>query len=282
MPDAQQQLRSALDALDRAFAGQEPFPVQGCTHCYAEEDLTELSAPLHLISDGMISAVAGEASNHWDDFPRLFRRLTPRIIRSAVTGRLHVAPNLVASRLLEAGWADWDEPLADALRDVWAAWWRATLATHPGSGPIRDTLSLITVSTDTLRPWLDSWAATRTPAADAHLSDFLHDVMLEYEISDLSLGFYGEYHATDELLDWFLTAVPDRLDATRLGELRALARHLADSPRGESPVAEDGPDPSPASWARRLTWALGRARPTAGGARAVTRTRARSVRRWRW
>ncbi|OSZ56867.1 hypothetical protein OQI_30580 [Streptomyces pharetrae CZA14] len=38
-------------------------------------------------------------------------------------------------------------------------------------------------------------------------------------------------------LDWFLTAVPERLDGTRLGELRALARHLADD-RTEIPLTQ--------------------------------------------
>ncbi|MER7791755.1 hypothetical protein [Streptomyces sp. NPDC097640] len=225
MSHSQQQLTTALDALDRAFAGEEPFPVQGCTYCYGEQDLAELSGPLHLISDDMVTSVAMEVPSHWDDFPRLFRRLTPRIIRPVVTGQFHVDENLIASRLLEAGWTTWDAPLADALRDVWSAWWAATLHTHPSPVSVRETLSLITVATDTLRPWLDLWTATRTPAADAHLADLVDDVMFEFEITDLRMGFYDEYHATPELLDWLLTDVRDRVDDARLDEPYLLAHH---------------------------------------------------------
>lgn len=213
-----QQLLTALDALDRAFASEEPFPVGGCTYCYGEEGLAQLSRPLHLIPDDMVSAAAGEVPSHWDDFPRLYRRLVPRIIRPLVAGQFHGSSELIASRLVEAGWSSWDAPLANALRNVWTAWWQATLHTHPSPVTIRDTLSLITVATDSLRPWLDIWTATRTPAADAHLADLMADVLFEYEITDLSLGFYNEYHATAELVEWLLTDVRDRVTDSRLDD----------------------------------------------------------------
>ncbi|WP_405899839.1 hypothetical protein OG242_22325 [Streptomyces sp. NBC_00727] len=226
-----EQLMTALDALDRAFAAESPFPVTGCTYCYAEQDLAELSGPLRLISEDLVASVAAEVPDHWDDFPRLYRRLAPRIVRLLVTGRLHVDEELIASRLVQAGWTTWEPPLTEALRDVWVTWWRSTLDTHPG-GPvsIRDTLSLITVTTGSMRPWLDTWAATRTPAADAQLADLVDDVMFEGEITDLHLGFYEEYHATPELLGWLLTDVRDRVTDPRLDDpysrehLRATAR----------------------------------------------------------
>lgn len=69
MSPHRQHLMTALDALDRAFAREEPFPVDGCTHCYGERGLAELAGPLHLISDDMVSSVAQEVPSHWDDFP---------------------------------------------------------------------------------------------------------------------------------------------------------------------------------------------------------------------
>ncbi|MFJ6082423.1 hypothetical protein ACIQI8_13560 [Streptomyces sp. NPDC092369] len=209
---------TALDALDRAFAAEEPFPVGGCTYCYGEEGLAELSRPLHLIPDDLVSAAAGEVPSHWDDFPRLYRRLVPRIIRPLVAGLFPVSEELVATRLVEASWGTWDAPLADALHTLWTAWWQATLRTHPGPVSIRDTLGLITVATDSLRPWLDVWTATRTPAADAHLTALLDDVLFEHEIADLRLGFHGEYHATAELVEWLLTDVRDRVTDSRLDD----------------------------------------------------------------
>ncbi|MEU2207408.1 hypothetical protein AB0B95_33800 [Streptomyces hygroscopicus] len=238
MSSSPQQLTTALDAMDRAFAREAPFPVEGCTFCYTEEDLAELSGPLHLISDDVVTSVAMEVPSHWDDFPRLYRRLTPRIIRPVVAGRFHVDENLIASRLLEAGWTTWDEPLADALHDVWSAWWTATLHTHPNPVPARETLSLITVATNSLRPWLDRWAATRTPAADAHLADLVDDVMFEFEITDLRMGFYNEYHATEELLGWLLTEARGRVDDARLNDPGLLAHYRAAFP-GRSGLGPD-------------------------------------------
>ena len=214
-----EQLTTALDALDRAFASERAFPVEGCTFCYTEQDLAELAGPVHLISDDLIPAVAAEGPDHWDDFPRLYRRLVPRIVRPMVTGELHVDEELIATRLVQAGWTTWDPPLAEALRDVWVTWWRSALDTHPG-GPVsvRDILGVITVTTGSMRPWLDTWAATRTPAADAQLADLVHDVMFEGEITDLHLGFHEEYHATPELLGWLLTDVRDRVIDPRLDD----------------------------------------------------------------
>lgn len=160
----------------------------------------------------------GGSPCHRDDFPRLYRRLVPRIIRPLVAGRFHVSEELIATRLVEAGWSTWEAPLADALRNVWTAWWQATLHTYPSPVSIRDTLAVITVATGSLRPWLDTWTVTRTPAADTHLADLMDDVLCEYEITDLSLGFYSEYHATAELVEWLLTDVRDRVTDSRLDD----------------------------------------------------------------
>ncbi|AKZ53676.1 hypothetical protein SAM23877_0627 [Streptomyces ambofaciens ATCC 23877] len=216
MSHVPRRLTAALDALDHAFASEEPFPVTGCTYCYSEQDLAALSGPLHLVPDDLVPAVAAEGPDHWDAPARLYRRLVPRIVRSVVTGELHVDEELIASRLLQVGWTTWEAPLTGALRDVWSAWWEATLHTHPSPVSIRKTLSLVSVATNGLRPWLDTWTATRHPAADAHLADLVDDVLCAYEITDLHMGFYGEYPATVELLGWLLTDVRDRADDARL------------------------------------------------------------------
>ncbi|GAV44820.1 hypothetical protein [Streptomyces acidiscabies] len=231
----QQELRSALDALERVFAGEEAFRVAGCTYCYAERDFVELSGAVELIPEDLVSAVASEVAEHWDEFPRLYRRLTPRILRRVVTGRLHIDEELIATRLLEASWTAWDPPLVAALREVWAAWWRATLATHPSVAKPRKVLALVTAVTGELRPWLDAWTATRTPAADAHLADFVDDVLFEYEVTDLHMGFHDEYHATPELLDWLLNDVRERAGDTRLDDLAWYIEYSAREPQMRHP-----------------------------------------------
>ncbi|SCE39267.1 hypothetical protein GA0115236_15275 [Streptomyces sp. IgraMP-1] len=220
MDPAQQQLSAALDALDLAFVDEEPFTAGGCTYCYGEENFAELSGPPHLVSEDMVSAVAFEVPDHWDDFPRLYRRLTPRILRAAATDTLHVDVEVIPSRLLRAAWTTWPPAQAAALRDFWPTWWRATLHTHPDAAPIsaREVLSVITVATGTLRPWLDIWTSIWTASADAHLAEFVDDVLVESEITDLEMGFYDEYHATAELMDWLLTDIRDRVHEPRLDD----------------------------------------------------------------
>ncbi|MFD4012495.1 hypothetical protein ACFWRX_07015 [Streptomyces albidoflavus] len=220
MDPVQQQLTAALDALDLAFADEEPFTAGGCTYCYGEENFAELSGPPHLVSEDMVSTVAFEVPDHWDDFPRLYRRLTPRILRAAATDTLHVDVEVIPSRLLRAAWTTWPPAQAAALRDFWPTWWRATLHTHPDAAPIsaREVLSVITVATGTLRPWLDIWTSIWTASADAHLAEFVDDVLVESEITDLEMGFYGEYHATAELMDWLLTDIRDRVHEPRLDD----------------------------------------------------------------
>ncbi|MER6624657.1 hypothetical protein [Streptomyces sp. NPDC000931] len=74
------------------------------------------------------------------------------------------------------------------------------------------------MATNSLSPWLNTWTATNTPATDAHLADLVNDVMFEFEITDLRMGFYDEYDATAELLGWLLTEVRDRVIDTRLDD----------------------------------------------------------------
>lgn len=223
----QQQLQSALDTLDAAFASEEPVDIQGCLYCYGEADFAALSGPVHLLSDDLVASVALEVPDHWSDFPGLFRRMTPRVIRAAVAGELHVDEALVATRLVQAGWRDWPVSQVEALSAVWHAWWRATLEEYPGPVPVTDVLTLLTVTADALAPWLAIWAATRTAAADRHLEFLLGHWLFEDEVSHLELGFHGEYHATPELVPWLLGPARSRFGASRQEDLRWLEQHSA-------------------------------------------------------
>ncbi|MFJ5092572.1 hypothetical protein [Streptomyces sp. NPDC088674] len=163
-------LLSALDALDAAFAAEPALPVTGCAYRWGEEYFAELSGPLDALSEETILGVAMEVSDHWNDFPRLYRRLTPLLVRRAVLGGEHGVPaDVVASRLREAGCLEWPPGLTDALRAVGVTWWRAVLhgqvrgaGGNPDAG---EALGVLTVASGTVRPWLGIWAATRTPYA---------------------------------------------------------------------------------------------------------------------
>ncbi|MFE6868135.1 hypothetical protein ACFVFS_16420 [Kitasatospora sp. NPDC057692] len=225
MTTPSQQLRAALDALDAAFAplSESPIAVGGCTSCYTGADFEALAGPVDRVPDGLIPSVAAEVASHWDDFAALYRRMTPRIVRLLVTGRLHVDHGLVASRLLAAGWRDWTVPERRALEGVWDAWWRSTLHEYPGTGQVTGVLEAISVSTGSLAPWLAVWADTRTEAADHHLGDALDEWLVEWGLADLRLGFYGELHAGPELLSWLLALEEGRLGAAQLFEVERIA-----------------------------------------------------------
>ena len=207
MTDPYQRLHDALDALDAVFAplSGRPFTVGGCTRCYGQSDLDILGGPADRVPEDLIPHVAAEVTDHWDDFPALYRRMTPRIVRLLATGRLHVDHGLIASRLLAAGWRTWVPVEQEALEKVWHAWWRSALHEYPGIGPVTSVLETVSVSTGTLGPWLGIWAETRTEAADRHLRDAVHRWLLRGELADLYLGFYDELHATPELLPWLLS-----------------------------------------------------------------------------
>ncbi|MFK4066900.1 hypothetical protein [Streptomyces sp. NPDC029674] len=225
--DPHQRLQNALDTLDATFAplSDLPFTVGGCTYCYAESDLQVLAGPVHLVPEDLIPHVAHEATNHWDDFPGLYRRLTPRIVRALTEGRL--LHDMVASRYLAAGWRDWPASERAALEEVWQAWWRSALHMHPGTTArtttrIIDVLETLAVTTGTLKPWLAVWAETRTDAADRHLEDALDTWLIEDDIADLQLGFYDEVYAAPELLRWLCSLERGRVGATQLREIERI------------------------------------------------------------
>lgn len=222
MADPLQQLQCALDALDTLFAplSGQPFRVDGCTYCYSHADLDALAGPADQVPEELIPLVAAEATDHWGDFPSMYRRMTPRIVRSLAEGKLHVDHGLIATRLNEAGWRNWAAVERQALEKTWDTWWRAVLNEYPAADNVWDVLEMLSVSTGTLAPWLGIWAATRTEAADAHLRDAVDWWLIESELSDLHFGFHGEFHATPELLPWLAGPVHDRLNPEQRSEVR--------------------------------------------------------------
>ncbi|MFC9970887.1 hypothetical protein ACFVH6_08305 [Spirillospora sp. NPDC127200] len=228
MNSSHQQLQSAIDALETVFApvSEQPFPVGGCLHCYRDADLEALSGPISQVPEDLLWSAAGKSTDHWDDFPTFYQRLTPRITRLLVADQLFYG--LIASRLLVANWREWPRDKREALENVWHAWWRSILHEPSGGQRVTDVLEFLSVSTGSLSPWLEIWADTRTPMADQRLNEVLDHWLCEWGLADLHLGFYGELHATPELLAWLFSLEPGRLSAAQRAEIEDLARY-ADS-----------------------------------------------------
>ncbi|MFD9060249.1 hypothetical protein ACFVZ3_01880 [Kitasatospora purpeofusca] len=225
MTTPDQQLLTALDALDAVFATlpEPPITVGGCTHCYTDAELATLAGPAHLVPDDLVSSVATEVTDHWDDFAALYHRTTPRIVRLLTTGRLHTHYGMIASRLLAAGYRGWPPPERQALERVWDAWWRSALHEYPGSDRATEVLETVAVCTGSLSPWLAVWTGTRTEAAEHHFQDALDHWLAERELADLRLGFYDELLAGPELVTWLLAQEEGRIGAAQLFEVERIA-----------------------------------------------------------
>ena len=64
--------------------------------------------------------VAAEVADHWDDFPALYRRMTPRIVRALATGRLHVEHGLIFYAMLRplSRWVGLGRRMLLAMADI--------------------------------------------------------------------------------------------------------------------------------------------------------------------
>ncbi len=121
MTTAQQRLHHALDALDRAGTARPGPPVHGCEHCWTAEEFTLLAGPPALLPDRLLQSAAAKSADLWDDFPALYRRLTPVVLRKLTTGLSLVEGWVVATRLRT--WADTATPTTDRhLADAADGW----------------------------------------------------------------------------------------------------------------------------------------------------------------
>ncbi|QKW18437.1 hypothetical protein HUT16_04580 [Kitasatospora sp. NA04385] len=206
MTTAQQRLHHALDALGRTA---RPGPaVDGCGHCYTPRELAALSGPPDLVPDRLLHSVAMKSPGHWVDFPALYRRLAPRLLRQLTTGTLAVDGPLVAARLVAADWTSWHR--AELVRDVLDAWWCATLADPAANAA--DVLETVSVATGTATPWLRAWSETRTPTAERHLTRAVGDWLYYDRLPDLRLGFHRELPVGPEIAAWIAALPPHLLD----------------------------------------------------------------------
>ncbi|GAA2114206.1 hypothetical protein GCM10009759_58300 [Kitasatospora saccharophila] len=206
MTTAQQRLHHALDALGRTA---RPGPaVDGCGHCYTPEELILLSGPPDLLPDRLLHSVAAKNPDHWVDFPTLYRRLAPRVLRQLTTGTLAIDGPLIAARLVAADWTSWQH--AGLVRDVLDAWWPATLADPRANAA--EVLETLAVATGTAAPWLTAWAGTGTPTAEHHLTRTIADWLYYDRLPDLHLGFYRELPVGPEIASWIAGLPPRLLD----------------------------------------------------------------------
>lgn len=103
---------NARDALYGAFS-RHPLRrvVEGCPHCVSDEDQARLRAvPLHRLSAEQLDRYAFKAMTTWGEADD-YRHFLPRILELACSDEgaawPGLDPDLVARKMIDAGWRDW-------------------------------------------------------------------------------------------------------------------------------------------------------------------------------
>ncbi|WAL73991.1 hypothetical protein OU787_22310 [Kitasatospora sp. YST-16] len=211
------ELLDALARVDAVFApyAARPFALDGCGYCYTAADLALLAGPPALVPDRLLHEAATEVPDHWSDFPGLYRRLLPRVLRRVALDGAGPDPATVASRLLAAGWGGWPE--RPAVERFLRAWWER-LVERPSERRPTEALELLVPLTGSPVPWLERWTAH----PDERLSRTV-DRWLERRL-EVRSGLHDEAGAAPaELAQVLLALGPDFLGAHRLREVERIA-----------------------------------------------------------
>lgn len=212
-------MRSAESALDAALlrladvlAGVPADVSDYCGHCYSEQDAAALAGPVGAMPADLLSSVAFDGPDHWDDFGNLYRKLTPRIMASLVHDTLHVDEDLIADRLVQAGcWSTWAEEERTAMLAVCNVWWEATLSSYPRWPEAREVLAFLATTPVPFVDWFEVWNAQPPGPADEHAADLCLWWAGELLGGQLTVGWSDEIDITADVKRWILEDAPARL-----------------------------------------------------------------------
>jgi hypothetical protein len=183
-----------------------------CGYCYAEADAVALSGVVGGVAADLVPRVAAEVSDHFGDFANLYRKLTPRIMALLVYDELHVAEELIAERIAEAGcWETWADEERDAMLDVCAAWWEATLKEYTRRPPAYVVLSFLATTPVPFRYWFEVWNAQPPGPADLHALELCQWWAPELVGTELTVGWSREINVTADVKRWILEDAKPRL-----------------------------------------------------------------------
>ena len=221
-------LERALVDLERTVDGGENVPVGGCTYCYSETDLALVAGPAEEVPLGLLSSIAFEVPDHWDDFPGIYRKFTPAILRALVHDRLHIDEELVAYRLAAAGcWTTWPEPEQRAVLGVLHALLEETLSVYPRRPSLDETLRALSTTPEPFERWLALVDAAPHGAADHHVADLCRAWMPELAEGTLVFGWLDDWVVPEVTRDWLRDQCRKRLAPMR-DDLPADVRSLVD------------------------------------------------------
>ncbi|TGB09324.1 hypothetical protein [Streptomyces sp. MZ04] len=151
-------LAAALDRIHDLFGGLTAAPGEtGCTHCYAEADIALLHRPDVPLPDDLLRMFVHKEPSHFDDHPAVLRRLLPQFTTWLASGAFE-GLGYAACGLGRAGWPDWPDPQAAAVREFIDAWWDDFLRQDSSPYDVTDVFACCADMGGTVTPLLARWA----------------------------------------------------------------------------------------------------------------------------
>ncbi|MEY9928422.1 hypothetical protein ABH926_003061 [Catenulispora sp. GP43] len=215
---------AALDGIDRAFGPRtgRTAPVDGCRHCYTEEELARLSGPAGQIAEAELFDAVFSWGNTLDDSVAWLRWVTPRLMRDMMeTGQL-LDDEMVAVRLHKAEWREWPPAERQAIETLCSAWWRTALAGPVDEWPVTGALAFLVPLTREIAPWLEIWTRTPGRSADLQVAELWREWGQQILAGELDISVYVDGpNIAPDLADWLLRHGAARLADGDLDELSA-------------------------------------------------------------
>ena len=217
-------ITQALDQIDRAFGPRtgRTAPVDGCSHCYTEDELAELSGPPTLISDDNLFHAVFSWGGTLDDSVAWLRWVTPRLMRDMVLDGQLLDDEMLGVRLNKAGWREWPEAERQAIEALCSAWWRLTLASPADEWPVTGALAFLVPLTRDIGPRLRIWTETPGRSADLKVAELWREWGLRILAGELDISVYVDGpNIAPDLADWLIHHGAARVADGDLDELAA-------------------------------------------------------------
>jgi hypothetical protein len=166
------ELEVAIQGLYQAFPSRQlKTAMQGCPCCTDFLELRRLSlTPLLDLGRAELESYSWDAiwtvGNESD-----YRHFTPRLLELMVREDAF-EPEVVAKKLIIAGWRNWSQVEQSAIEKFFSAYWDSTLLIDSAWYPASDALCVLGNAFDDLKPFLARWLATTEPTALKQLVQF--------------------------------------------------------------------------------------------------------------
>ncbi len=173
--EAARDLRRAVEAVYDAMARYRlPGRIDFCSHCVtAEENDVLRRVPLRRLTAANLERYAWKSMGTWGDLADL-QHFTPRLLELHVTGELASFGDGFAQKVTSL-YQSWPQEAREAINNLFAAWWKATLARYPAPHLAHDVLEVLSYAVGDPMLFLADWEGDISPETALHLADFVDD-----------------------------------------------------------------------------------------------------------